>query len=129
MALIVIGALAPGWSQPHARYLIGAKTFAEQYIIAALIEQRLGAAGLSAARREGLGSSVVLDALAGNALDVYVDYTGTIWANDLHRNDARPRAEVTAGLGALAQGKARDHSARQPRLRERLCAGDVEEAR
>src|ERR1700727_2039579 len=37
MALIVVGALAPGWSQPKARYLIGAKTFAEQYIIAALI--------------------------------------------------------------------------------------------
>ncbi|HEY4919280.1 MAG TPA: ABC transporter permease/substrate-binding protein [Xanthobacteraceae bacterium] len=96
MALIVVGALAPGWSQPKARYLVGAKTFAEQYIIAALIEQRLQAAGLSAARREGLGSSVILDALAANELDVYVDYTGTIWANDLHRNDTKPRAELTA---------------------------------
>jgi osmoprotectant transport system permease protein len=96
MALIIIGALAPGWSQPRARYLVGAKTFTEQYIIAALIEQRLNAAGLSAARREGLGSSVILDALAANELDVYVDYTGTIWANDLHRTDAKPRAEVTA---------------------------------
>ena len=96
MALIVVGALAPGWSQPKARYLVGAKTFAEQYIIAALIQQRLQAAGLSAARREGLGSSVILDALAANELDVYVDYTGTIWANDLHRNDTKPRAELTA---------------------------------
>jgi osmoprotectant transport system permease protein len=96
IALIVIGALAPGWSRPHARYVVGAKTFAEQYILAALIEQKLGAAGLSATRREGLGSSVILDALAGNEIDVYVDYTGTIWANDLHHNDARPRADVTA---------------------------------
>jgi len=96
IGLIVVGALAPGWSQPKARYLVGAKTFTEQYIIAALIAQRLQAAGLSAARREGLGSSVILDALAANDLDVYVDYTGTIWANDLHRNDTKPRAEVTA---------------------------------
>ncbi len=96
MVLIVVGALAPGWSHAKARYLIGAKTFAEQYILAALMEQRLSAAGLTAARREGLGSSVVLDALAGNEIDVYVDYTGTIWANQLHRNDTRPRAEVMA---------------------------------
>jgi len=98
IALIVVGALAPGWSQPKARYLVGAKTFTEQYIIAALLEQRLAAAGLTAARREGLGSSVILDALAANELDVYVDYTGTIWANALHRTDAKPRAEVTAAV-------------------------------
>jgi osmoprotectant transport system permease protein len=100
IALVVIGALAPGWSRPNARYAVGAKTFTEQYILAALIEQRLAAAGLSATRREGLGSSVILDALAGNDIDVYVDYTGTIWANALHRTDAKPRAEVTAQVGA-----------------------------
>jgi osmoprotectant transport system permease protein len=100
IALVILGALAPGWSRPEARYAIGAKTFTEQYILAALIEQRLAAAGLSATRREGLGSSVILDALAGNDLDVYIDYTGTIWANALHRTDARPRAELTAEVGA-----------------------------
>jgi osmoprotectant transport system permease protein len=105
IALIIIGALAPGFAEPRARYMVGAKTFAEQYILAALIERRLGAAGLSAARREGLGSSVILEALAGNELDVYVDYTGTIWANDLHRNDARPRAEVTAEVARWLKEK------------------------
>ena len=105
IALIIIGALAPGWSQPRARYLVGAKTFTEQYILASLIEQRLRAAGLSAARREGLGSSVILDALAANELDVYVDYTGTIWANDLHRTDVKPRAEVTAEVAKWLKDK------------------------
>jgi osmoprotectant transport system permease protein len=98
MLLIIIGALAPGFAKPQARYTVGAKTFAEQYILAALLERQLGAAGLSATTREGLGSGVILDALAGNELDVYVDYTGTIWANDLHRSDAKPRAEVTAAV-------------------------------
>jgi osmoprotectant transport system permease protein len=96
VALIVAASLVPSWSQPRARYLVGAKTFTEQYVLAALIEQRLRAAGLTAARREGLGSSVVLDATANDDVDVYVDYTGTIWANELHRTDVRPRAEVTA---------------------------------
>jgi osmoprotectant transport system permease protein len=99
VALIVLASLLPGWSRPQARYLIGAKTFTEQYVLAALIEQRLRDAGLSAARREGLGSSVVLDALANNGIDVYVDYTGTIWANQLHRTDIKPRAEVMAEVG------------------------------
>jgi osmoprotectant transport system permease protein len=98
LVLIVAATLLPGLSRPQARYLIGAKTFTEQYILAELIEQRLRAAKLSAARREGLGSSVVLDALANNEIDVYVDYTGTIWANDLHRDDVRPRAEVMADI-------------------------------
>src|ERR1700681_1698005 len=100
VALIVVAALVPGWSRPQARYLIGAKTFSEQYILAAVIEQRLRAAGLSAARREGLGSGVVLDALANGEIDVYVDYSGTLWANALHRDDVKPRAEVMADVAA-----------------------------
>ena len=96
VALVIVGALVPGWSRPQARYLIGAKTFTEQYILAALIEQRLRDAGLSAARREGLGSGVIFEALASGEIDVYVDYTGTIWANQLHRDDVKPRDEVMA---------------------------------
>jgi osmoprotectant transport system permease protein len=99
VVLLVAAALVPGWSRPQARYLVGAKTFTEQYVLAALIEQRLRADGLPAARREGLGSSVVLDALANGEIDVYVDYTGTIWANEMHRSDVRPRAEVLAEVG------------------------------
>ncbi len=100
LALVVSGALVPNFSRPHAAYAIGAKTFTEQYILAALIEERLGAMGLSAARREGLGSNIIFDALAGNEIDAYVDYSGTIWANQLHRDDVRPRAEVLAAVAA-----------------------------
>jgi osmoprotectant transport system permease protein len=98
--LIVAGALTPNLARPHATYVIGAKTFTEQYILAALIEQRLAAAGLSATRREGLGSNVIFDALKAGDIDVYVDYSGTLWANQLHRDDARSREEVLAGVKA-----------------------------
>jgi len=100
LAAILAAALVPSLARPHAAYVVGAKTFTEQYILAALIEQRLQAAGLSAARREGLGSNVIFDALAAGEIDVYVDYSGTIWANQLHRSDARPRAEVLDAVTA-----------------------------
>ena len=100
LALVVGGALVPNLSRPQAAYAIGAKTFTEQYILVALIEERLRSSGLSAARREGLGSNIIFDALAGNEIDAYVDYSGTIWANQLHRDDVRPRAEVLAAVAA-----------------------------
>jgi osmoprotectant transport system permease protein len=99
LVLIAAAALVPGMSSSRANYVIGTKPFAEQYILAALIEQRLNQAGLSASTREGLGSNVILDALAANEIDVYVDYSGTIWANQLRRTDVRPRAEVLAETG------------------------------
>jgi osmoprotectant transport system permease protein len=99
LLLITAASLAPGLSAPGATYVIGAKTFTEQYILAALVEGRLRDAGLSARRREGLGSSVIFDALRAGEIDVYVDYSGTIWANQLHRNDIKPRAEILTEIG------------------------------
>ncbi len=100
LGLVFIAAvsLAPGLTKPAATYVIGTKTFTEQYILASLIEQRLRDNGLSARRREGLGSSVIFDALRAGEIDVYVDYTGTIWANQLHRTDVKPRTEMLAEI-------------------------------
>jgi len=94
--VLLIAALAvlPNVGRGKAGYVIGAKPFAEQYILAALIEQRLNARGLNASRREGLGSAVVFEALAAGDIDVYVEYTGTIWTNFMKRSDVKPRAEV-----------------------------------
>jgi osmoprotectant transport system permease protein len=96
LALVLVLALAPSLASRKASYVIGAKTFSEQYILAALIAQRLEADGLTARRREGLGSSIIFDALAAGEIDAYVDYTGTIWANVMKRTDIRPRAETLA---------------------------------
>lgn len=99
LAALVIASLAPGFAQPRATYVIGAKTFTEQYVLAALIGQRLAAAGLSASRRTGLGSNVLFDALSGNEVDVAVDYSGTLWANRMHRTDVPGRDAVLKELG------------------------------
>jgi osmoprotectant transport system permease protein len=93
---IVAAALIPAFARPAASYIVGAKTFTEQYILESLIEQRLRAAGLSARHRDGLGSTVIFDALKSGEIDVYVEYSGTLWANEMKRSDTKPRAEVLA---------------------------------
>jgi osmoprotectant transport system permease protein len=98
IAALVAATLVPTMAGPSLRYVVGAKTFAEQYVLSTLIADRLRAAGLAATPREGLGSSVVFGALAANDIDVYVDYSGTLWANQLHHDDIRPREEVIAEL-------------------------------
>ena len=100
IAALVAATLVPAMARTATSYVIGAKTFAEQYVLSALIAERLEAAGLQATSREGLGSNVIFDALAGNNIDVYVDYSGTLWANQFHHKDIKPRKELLAGLKA-----------------------------
>ncbi|MGB8398573.1 ABC transporter permease/substrate-binding protein [Bradyrhizobium sp.] len=104
IAALVAATLVPAVSRSSTSYIVGAKTFTEQYVLSALIAQRLKAAGLSATAREGLGSNVIFDALASNDVDVYVDYSGTLWLNQFRHSDIPPRAALLAGLQAtLAQ--------------------------
>ncbi|MFL6827911.1 MAG: ABC transporter permease/substrate-binding protein, partial [Bradyrhizobium sp.] len=103
---LLAATLVPSLARPPTSYVVGAKTFAEQYVLSALIAQRLRAGGLTANTREGLGSNVIFDALASNDVDVYVDYSGTLWANQFHHSDVRPREELLHELTAiLAQQK------------------------
>ncbi len=101
IAALAAVTLVPTIARPQANYVLGAKTFAEQYVLSALITQRLRAAGLTATNREGLGSNVIFDALASGDIDLYVDYSGTLWANQFHHTDIRPRGEVIAELKTM----------------------------
>ncbi len=92
-------AMAPlaGLGKPGA-YVIGAKNFSEQYILAELMAARLEARGARVSRKEDLGSAVAYRALAAGEIDAYVDYSGTLWTNVLGRTDNPGRAAVVAGL-------------------------------
>lgn len=69
--------------------VVGSKTFTEQYILAEILSQHIHrATGLPVQTRSSLGSSVVFDALTTDSVDVYVDYSGTIWATLMKRSDA-----------------------------------------
>jgi osmoprotectant transport system permease protein len=74
--------------------VIGAKTFTEQYILAELIAEVLESEGFEPSTRESLGSTVAFDALAADRIDLYVDYTGTIWANYMKRDDNPGREAI-----------------------------------
>src|SRR5712675_167365 len=106
IAALVAATLVPSMARSPSSYIVGAKTFAEQYVLSALIAQRLRAAGLSATSREGLGSNVIFDALVSDDIDVYVDYSGTLWANQFHRTEIKPREQLLGELKeTLAQQK------------------------
>ena len=83
--------------------VIGTKSFDEQYILGNLIADKLTAAGIASTRRDGLGSTVIFRALAAGDLDVYVDYSGTIWANEMKRSDAPGREAVLKEMAAWMQ--------------------------
>ena len=80
--------------------VIGAKSFSEQFILARLIGSRLEDAGYTVRYRDGLGSAAVYQALAEGDVDVYVDYSGTIWTNQMQRADSQPKAAM---LETIAQ--------------------------
>jgi osmoprotectant transport system permease protein len=101
LAALAIGAAAaaaPLAAGKPAAYVIGSKNFSEQFILAELIGQRLQALGAVVERKDGLGSAVIFRALASGELDVYVDYSGTLWANVVGRRDTPPREMMLGEL-------------------------------
>ena len=89
------------------RVIIGAKTFTEQYILSEIlaghIEETSGAATEVAS---SLGSTVAFDALRAEEIDVYVDYSGTIWATIMQRETVPSRDAV---LGEVTQFLREEH--------------------
>jgi osmoprotectant transport system permease protein len=104
-AVLLVGTAAAAtqlsWSraaEETASYVIGAKNFSEQFILAELMAKRLEGAGRKVTRKQGLGSAVVFRALASGDIDAYVDYSGTLWANVMGRRDSPPREEMLDAL-------------------------------
>lgn len=90
--------VAPRLSGDARPIVIGAKTFTEQYILSAIladwIEQETGR---TTTLVQSLGSTVAFDALRANEIDVYVEYSGTLWATEMDRgDDTASRVEVLA---------------------------------
>ncbi|HIN10258.1 MAG TPA: ABC transporter permease, partial [Acidobacteria bacterium] len=93
--LTLAAALLPRGGRPVT---IGAKGFTEQYILDHLLGQWVEReTGRPTTQRQSLGSMVAFDALAAGDIDVYVDYSGTLWANEMGRQTVgMDRATVLA---------------------------------
>ncbi len=79
---------------------VGGKTFTEQYILAEVLAETVRRhTGREAQVLTGLGSTVVFDALARDEIDLYVDYTGTLWTTVMRRTSSSgSRAEALAAI-------------------------------
>ena len=98
LAVGLVAALLPLAHAQRASYLVGAKNFSEQYILADLISDRLTATGAAVQQRGDLGSVVAFRAVAKGDIDTYVDYSGTLWTNIMGRTDVPPREEILRQL-------------------------------
>lgn len=115
--VLAFGQYATGTSAAHtnpdegsnsSRAIIGSKSFTEQYILAEVIGQTLAEeGGANIQTLPSLGSIVAFDGLVDGSLDVYVDYTGTIWATIFHLDTVgTQRAQV---LDAVRQRLPAEH--------------------
>lgn len=87
--------------------VVGSKSFTEQYIlgaaVAAWVERETGR---PTSFLQSLGSLVAFDALDAGEVDIYVDYTGTIWANEMGRAEIRAgRAETLRGVRGFLENE------------------------
>jgi len=98
-------ALIPARREQRETLVVGAKNFSEQYILARLIGDRLADAGYAVDYRQGLGSAVVFKALEGGDIDAYVEYAGTLWTNEMGREDHPPPAQMRAEIAAWLNGR------------------------
>ncbi|MEM6585637.1 MAG: ABC transporter permease/substrate-binding protein [Pseudomonadota bacterium] len=91
MAAVALGlalALIPQFkADDEDTIIIGSKQFSESYILAQLIGQQLEKNGFDVEYRTGLGSAVLHGAVSNSSVDISVDYTGTVWTNELKRDD------------------------------------------
>jgi len=80
-------ALSSQFGDDEDRIVIGSKQFSESIILAQLIGQQLEKEGFAVEYRTGLGSAILHGAVASSNVDISVDYTGTVWTNELKRTD------------------------------------------
>jgi osmoprotectant transport system permease protein len=112
--LALLGGVAVATALParlapeRAPVRIGAKPFTEQYVLAELLAGVVAReTGRPSQALQGLGSTVLFDALAKGEIDAYVDYSGTLWATILKRTGAPPARSVV--LREVTAFLAREH--------------------
>ena len=98
IAAAALGQFDWGVDDESDTVVIGAKGFSEQYILARAIGMTLEEAGYRVEYREGLGSAVVHNAVTTGAIDISIDYTGTLWTNQLDRTDNPGREAMYAEI-------------------------------
>ena len=87
--------------------VIGSKTFTEQYVLSSILSQWIEQeTNRPTVLMQSLGSIVAFEALAAGEIDIYVDYSGTLWVNEMGRGaDGTTRQDVLETLGEHLRNK------------------------
>jgi len=97
LAFMLVCAVIAGCSRSDGSVVIGAKDYTEQYILgnilALLIEENTN---LDVSLKTDLGSDILFAGVTRDTIDIYIDYTGTIYANHLNFYDRLPDDSVSA---------------------------------
>ena len=92
-------------SASAAPTVIGSKKFTESYVLGEIAKRTLTDAGIPAEHRQGMGGTIILwQALRGEQIDAYPEYTGTI-AQEILKNDrATSLSEIRDSLAKFGVG-------------------------
>jgi glycine betaine/choline ABC-type transport system substrate-binding protein len=95
MALLVICGLFAGCPGKRGSVVVGAKDFTEQYILGNMLTLLIEAnTNLKTSYKSHLASDVLFAATRTGAVDMYVDYTGTVYGSYLKHSDTKSYNEV-----------------------------------
>ena len=95
------GSLNIGSDKFETPIVVASKNFSESYILMEMIRNRLEEQGLPVETKDGMGSTIVFNALCDGDVDCYVDYTGTIWANHMKRTDTVAPIEMIVDVATF----------------------------
>jgi osmoprotectant transport system permease protein len=85
--------------------VIGSKKFTESYVIGEIAKHALKDAGIPVEHRQGMGGTIILwQALRGEQIDVYPEYTGTIAQEILKTDRALSLNEIRDALAKFGVG-------------------------
>ena len=81
------------------RIVIGSKKFTESYVLSEIATRALRNAGLTVEHKQGMGGTIILwQALRGNQIQIYPEYTGTIAEEILKDRAADTPEKLSAAL-------------------------------
>jgi len=93
--LILVLGLLTGCSAQKEQIVVGAKYFTEQDILAGMLVHLIKEhTNLEPVIRSKMSSHVIFAAVTTDAIDVYVDYTGTIFGSYMNRPDTLSAQEI-----------------------------------
>jgi osmoprotectant transport system permease protein len=92
-------------SASAAPIVIGSKKFTESYVLGEIAKRTLTDAGIPVEHRQGMGGTIILwQALRGEQIDVYPEYTGTITQEILKSNHPLSLDEIRDSLAKFGVG-------------------------